>query len=719
MKASDFSDMFKFSDRLKLIVQNEIAECGLACIGMIANYHGHDFDMLSLRARFSSGDGRGLTFKDLILFASDLQLHTQAVKVDLENIHALRTPAILHWDLNHFVVFGGIKGKKYVIYDPAGSVRRYSVKEFSKHFTGVALQFSKRVDFSPAKARSKLRLSRIAGSVHGLTPSLVYLGFISLGILLISLISPYYALLMIDEGLASHDLSLINALFYAALVLCVLSAATNYMRSKVVLFVTSEFNQQSNLNLIRHLLHLPMSFFQVRHAGDILSRLDTMETLGHTLTEDLVISVIDGAIMVATFILLFMYSWQLTCLAFATTLLFGIVRVSIFNRDKSYQEDELAASAQEQVVLLESIRGMQSIKLYGIEPSRLNVWSKQFNKKLNASIKGHQLDINSQVVMDLIFGVETALILYIGTYLTLEGKISLGVLLAFIAKKDEFLSKVCSLVDRAVAFKMLDVQLDRLADIVLTEKEPVSVDRIDKELSGRIEISSLSYRYSANAPFILDNLDLTIDAGQSVAITGPSGSGKTTLIKLMLGLVEPHSGSVCVDGYNIRNVQKSYRKVVATVMQEDCILSGSIMDNICFFDDEPDHQWAMECAALACIHEDIIAMPMSYHSLVSDYNNTISGGQKQRILIARAFYQKPKILFMDEATSNLDTANEALINKAIKAMGVTRIIIAHRPETIQSADRIFDLVGGKLMERSKDGSDDGYEGDNAGYDLSS
>jgi ATP-binding cassette subfamily B protein RaxB len=274
--------------------------------------------------------------------------------------------------------------------------------------------------------------------------------------------------------------------------------------------------------------------------------------------------------------------------------------------------------------------------------------------------------------------------------------------MAFNAYKGQFDSRVSSLIDKFVEVKMLQLQGERLADIVLQQPETAHgrlVGEQEAPLTPSLEVRGLRFRYAEQEPYVLDGVSFRIAAGESVAIVGPSGGGKTTLINILLGILAPTQGEVLIGGQSVSHVGlDALRRMIGTVLQDDVLFAGSLADNISFFDPQADHAWIAECARLAAIHHDIAAMPMGYNTLVGDMGTILSGGQKQRVLLARALYKRPQILFLDEATSHLDIEREHLVNAAIKSINITRVIVAHRPETINSADRVINLAGGKVID---------------------
>ncbi|NQZ10751.1 MAG: peptidase domain-containing ABC transporter, partial [Algicola sp.] len=369
--------------------------------------------------------------------------------------------------------------------------------------------------------------------------------------------------------------------------------------------------------------------------------------------------------------------------------LYALIRIAMYRPFRNITEQEIIARAEENSNFMETVRAIQTIKLFGSEVKREGQWQNRYANAINQSIRLGHYKITYAGINRLLFGTENIVVIFLAASLVIDGGFSTGMLFAFISYKNQFMEKTANLIEKIIEFKMLGLHFERLADIALTKKERIDTQGIKKhDLAGSISVNNISFRYSDATPEVLSNFSLEIKAGESVAITGPSGCGKSTLLKLMLGLNKPDSGEVLLDGLPMEQLgNRQYRQQIAAVMQNDQLLSGSVADNIAFFAIPIDMELVAQCAGRASIHEDIIKMPMGYDSLIGDMGSSLSGGQKQRLLLARALYQKPKILFMDEATSHLDTKLEADINQSIKRLNMTRVIIAHRKETIASADR--------------------------------
>jgi ATP-binding cassette, subfamily B, bacterial CvaB/MchF/RaxB len=346
----------------------------------------------------------------------------------------------------------------------------------------------------------------------------------------------------------------------------------------------------------------------------------------------------------------------------------------------------------ESSVFIETVRAAQGVKLFNREVEREGVWLNKYADAVNANVRVGRFKIGFKAANDAIFGLENILTVYLAARLVLEGSLTVGMVFAFMSYRRNFLDKAVLLVEKALEFRLLDLHLERLADIALTPPEsghdrPLTYAR---PVKGGIELRNVAFRYSETEPFVLTDMNLCVAAGEYVTIAGPSGGGKTTLVKIMLGLLEPTSGDVLIDGVPLHVIgARAYREQVGAVMQDDQLLSGTIADNICFFDQSSDAEWMTHCAQRAAIHDDIMAMPMAYNTLVGDMGSSLSGGQKQRLLLARALYRRPRILILDEGTAHLDVSTETRINETLKQLAITRISVAHRPETMKAADRVI------------------------------
>ena len=686
--------------RLPEIRQAAATECGLACLAMIASYYGQQSDLNALRREYPVSL-KGATLATVMDIAAKLGLAGRPLRLEMEQLAGLRTPAILHWDMNHFVVLRRVGRSGVTIHDPAFGIRRFGFAEASKHFTGVALELTPDGRFRAQRAAPKLSLFDFLGQISGLAPVLIQTLVLSLVLQLYVLASPFYMQIVVDNAIAKddHDLLLVLALGFALFLL--INTGATLIRAKLLTSAQATLAFQMGTGLFRHLLRLPMSYFEKRHVGDLVSRFASTEPVRTLLAEGLVTALIDGTMAVLTAAMMFLYRPSLGLVVLAALALYLGLRIVFYHLMRRRTLDLIEAKSRESTTFIETMRAVQSIKIFTRETERSAVWMNRYAQVVWAEALTSLLKQIYQIANSLIFGLENVLVIYLGAQAALGGEMTVGMLFAFVSYKQQFVDKAARLVERAIEYRMLDLHLERLSDIASAEPEQGHCRPIayQQPIEGNLEVRDLSFRYAEGERFVLRNVNLRIRAGEYVAITGPSGGGKTTLLKVILGLLEPTSGEILVDGVPLRILgHEAFRKSIGVVMQDDQLLSGSIADNICFFDESFELEHMMRCAELAGIHDEICHMPMAYNSLIGDMGTSLSGGQMQRILLARALYRRPRLLFMDEGTSHLDIATEHQVTAAVKTLGLTRVIIAHRPETIDSARRRLVLRDGELHE---------------------
>jgi len=689
---------FGFSKKLPVIIQTEVAECGLTCIAMILNYHGHKINLNKLRQQHGVSQ-HGITLLGLMEIAESLELTTRPVKLELESVGNLPCPCILHWNMNHFVVLRKVTKKGLVIHDPASGSKFVSFEKANELFTGVALELLPTQSFEKKTEISKVSFSNLWSKIVGLKRSLVNILFLSFVIQVFSLAAPFYSQLIFDDVLVNSDYGLLTVLAFGFLLLQVLKAVTSFIRSYAALHLGSLLNFQMSLNIFRHLIRLPADYFSKRHIGDILSRFNSAHQIRQMLTDGVVTVLVDGIMAISTLIFMLVYSPTLTLVSVMTLLCYLIIRIVAYRLTRDRIEESIIAKAEENSTFLETLRAMKGIKTFGKESDRTNVWQNKLAAVINTDIKVSKLDIGFGFSHELLFGIESVVVMFIGANLILDGQFSVGMLIAFMAYKGNFLQRGYALIEIFLEFKMLSLYLERLSDIVLLPKEDVGIFNPNTGIEGIIECKDVCFKYAEKEALVLDSINFRVEPGESVAIVGPSGGGKSTLLHLLVGLYQPTSGVIMVDGKKLNDIGiANFRKCIAVVHQNDQLLSGTIEENICFFDSNPDLGFIKECAQMAGIASDIEKMPMQFRTLIGDMGSALSGGQIQRVMLARALYRKPKIIMLDEATSHLDQANESIINQSIKDLNITRIIIAHKKETIISADRVINIDDGKIVD---------------------
>jgi ATP-binding cassette, subfamily B, bacterial CvaB/MchF/RaxB len=683
---------------MQFIYQSEAAECGLACMAMVASHHGHQLDLSALRNRYAVSL-KGANLQHLIQLGDQLALAGRALRLELDELSQLKLPCILHWNLNHFVVLKKVTKRHAVILDPAVGERKVAMSEVSDCFSGIALELTPTRGFSKRDERIRLGLSAFWSRIEGLLPSLVKIFVLSLLLQLFVLASPYYVQLVVDEVLISADRPLLLVLALGFGLLMLVKVLTQALRGWVILYLGSSMNLQMATNLFRHLVHLPLSYFEKRHIGDIISRFGSLNKVRELLTNSLVEGVIDGLMASCVLVMMYVYSPTLASVVLATVLLYAALRWMLYRPMRESTEASIMAVADEQSNFMETVRGMQTIKLFGQQSQRLNIWQNRYSHAVNQNFLLGRWQISYQTINQLLFGIENTIVIFLAAVSVIDGLLTVGMLFAFLTYKTQFTERMAALIDKLVQLYMTRLHLERLSDIALTEKEQDDSALGYRDISGALEVKQLCYRYSATDPLLFNNISFSIACGESVAIIGPSGGGKTTLAKVLLGLLPPESGKILADDIDIYQLGLGhYRQQVGAVMQHDQLMSGSLADNIAFFDPQKNMDKVIQSAMLAGIHQDIVSMPMAYNTLIGDMGSSLSGGQQQRLHLARALYRRPRLLLMDEATSSLDVELESHVNQSIKKLNITRIIIAHRPETIMSADRVLLLCDGNVTD---------------------
>lgn len=694
---------FRGGRTLPLILQTEATECALACLAMIAGYHGYETDLPALRRRFGISM-KGATMRRLIEIAEQLQLSARPVRLEHQDEiwKELKCPAILHWDLNHFVVVKRADRRTLVIHDPGLGERTMTYQEASPHITGVAVVITPTATFTKQAPTPRVTLSQLTGPIRGLWPALAQLLALSLVLQLVTILSPFYMQWTVDQALLAGDRNLLSVLAIGFAWLVAFGVVVSLVRGWIVLRVSTALNAQWMSNLLTHLLRLPTSFFQKRRTGDILSRFGDLKTIQTTISTGFVEAIVDGVMALATLGMMLAYSVKLAVVTLVAVALYLALRLLAYRPLRAASQKQLNGQAKQDSHLLETLRGIQSIQMTGTETLRRVGWQNLFVDTLNRSIEIAKFNLGFGAANQLVFGLERILVIWLGAMLTLDAVFSVGMLFAYLSYKDQFATRISSVVDRALAFRMLRLNAERLADIALAEPEAIFLPegqggRTATARTGEIRVRGLGFRYADGDPWILKGLDLTITPGQSVAIVGSSGCGKTTLVKLLAGLLSPTEGEILLGGVPYARLDRqSFRDTVAAVMQDDQLFTGSILENIASFEAGASPERVREAAQLAGVHDEIQAMAMQYQTFIGDMGSALSGGQRQRILLARALYRRSQVLLLDEATSNLDVARERLVNDAVKNLNITRIIIAHRPETINSADRVLMMAGGRI-----------------------
>lgn len=690
---------FRHQPQLPVFLSAEGAECGLVCMAMIGSYHGHRLDVNGLRQRFPVSMA-GLNLRGLIKLCDELGFSSRPLRVEMDGLTQLRLPAVLHWGFNHFVVLSSMGKDRIVIHDPALGRVSYSIAEASALFTGVVLEVEPSANLQPVEARAPVRLRSLWSGMRGGAQGIALVLMLSIALQLTTFMLPFQLQIVIDEAVGRADLDLLSIVAVSFVCLSLLTATLSGLRDWTVQLLGQQMVFQVVGNLLHHLLRLPSSFFEKRHVADIISRMNSTKAVQDAVTQGILSAVLDGSMVVVSGIIMFIYAPPLASIVLLSTVILAAVSLALYPMIRARTQEAITLSAEEQSYLMETIRATTTIKLLGREAEREGGWRNLYSRSITAVVSAGRFQISFDVLQNAILMVQATLVLYVGArqILTDQG-LSIGMLIAFLSFRQTFSDSARALIAKGMQFRMLGLHLDRLGDIVSQKAEEPEPIAQGGKFVGTIECRDLSFQYGATDPWVLQHIDVRINEGDFVAITGASGSGKSTLLKLILGLQQPTQGQIFIGEQPASaGLWRAWRASSGVVSQDDRLLSGSLADNIAFFDPDMDIARVEAVARDALIHEEIVRMPMGYQTPVGDMGSSLSGGQRQRVLLARALYRSPKVLVLDEGTANLDADNEDAIADLISAMPVTRIVVAHRPALVARASRVLHLNQGRLFE---------------------
>lgn len=683
-------------------VQSEVSECGLACLSICSSILGAELDMSTLRRKYHNSQ-RGVDLNQLIAMAGSMDLQCRPVRCEPTDLQHLSLPAILHWRLNHFVVLEGVRRGRYQIIDPAHGSISLTPAEFSEAFTGVAVEVSTTPSFRPRKQQSPLNIwsmlrfgDGIGSSLfHALVYSFLLQGFV--------LLSPFFIQLAVDEGVIRNDQGFLVALSLGFAGVAIFNSLAEAMRGITLQRATALMGWDMSRRLFHHLVSLPLTWFHRRRLADALSRMESIDPIRQLIANGLIGALLDGVLALGILVFMFFYSPAMTGVAVAGSALYVLIKLLTLSTSMKVGMANLQASIAERGTRIETLRAMQSVKTMGGESAREALWANKYADLVRASLQSAYLQLGIGASRTLLDGLSLVAIVYIGTGAILKGDFTVGALYAVVAYRQQLSNRVATLVDQCISWRLTELHSDRIADIALhPSEEGFSKDPSRSgQILGHIQLRSVSFQYAAHEPPVLRNINLDISPGEFVAITGPSGCGKSTLVKILTGLYPPSTGEVLYDGTNIISWgARVVRQRMGVVMQDDELLTGSILENVTFFSERPDIALAWQCLELSAARDDVQRMPMQLETLVGDMGSTLSGGQKQRLLLARALYRQPAILVLDEATANLDLARERSIYSALNDLKITRILITHRPDTLRLANRLVCVEGGRIVSDS-------------------
>lgn len=682
--------MFFRRKKIPVILQSEISECGLACLVMLAGYFGKRVDLAAARS-IHEVTMDGMTLRNLVNAFEQVGMTSRASRVEIEDLHTITRPVILHWSFNHYVILIKVNRKGAIIHDPAIGQRSISLRELSDKFTGVILEAWPIETFNKEPLEINVNVKDLFKGISGLGKILSGVLAISVVIELLSISVPAATQFTIDTLIRSNDIQGIYSLSIVVISALLAKSFFSVIRAITLMNLRYSLGVKWAEMFFNRVVSLKLPFFIKRHIGDISSRFQALCAIQESFDSNMISSALDAIVVFISIVVIINYSPVLAIPPVFFSLFYAAIRIGLFNKFKTLKNETIIHESIQQSHFIESIRAITAIKMLNLDVLRRREWVNYVVNSTRSANRTFKMDLFTNTLGILLQGLSGVFILTTGA-IYFDSGLSTGALFGVMLYGDMIVSRVIKLSDALSEFFLISMHCHRLTDVAVSPTESEGGEKFGSNISGSIIIKNLAYRYSQNQPYIFDGINLEILPGESVAIVGASGCGKSTLLNVLAGLYEPTNGEILINGKNISSIdKKSLRQKISFVMQDDKLLSGTIKKNITSFSESPNDERMEECASYAAIDDEIMKLPLGYETKIGDIGSTLSGGQRQRVAIARALYRHPSILLLDEATSNLDINNEKKITKAINALSITRVFIAHRPEMIKSADRIYDL----------------------------
>lgn len=679
------------------VPQMEMVECGAAALAMVLGYWGHHAPLPQVREACKvSRDGANAA--NILQAARSYCLEAEAVKVEVEEIRNLPLPAILHWEFKHFVVLERITAKGVHIIDPGMGRRFVSMTELRISFTGVALVFAPDDDFVGRKRRFP-SLGRYLEIMRSVRPSLMQLLGASLMLQAVGLIFPMASQVLVDRVLLPHYQPWLWGLAVGLTLALVAKLLLELLRSYVLQGLQNRMDKQLMEGFTTHLISLPLSFFLQRQAGDLMQRLESNSQIRDLLSSRSVSAVLDVFLLLGYSSLMLAYHWQLGLLVMGLSAVRIVLLLAIRRYNQQLMTTELTVLGQEVSILMEALGSLETIKASASEDRVMARWIPRLVRRANVSMERKRLAITSNQSMGILQGLASAALFWVGGREVLGERMTLGVFTAFLSLQGLFMGPLESMLGAITDLQFLTSHLLRLDDVMENSPE-TSGSANPGRLKGCIDLEGVSFRYAEGSPWVLQDIHLSLKPGEKVALVGRTGAGKSTLARLLMGMHLPTEGIIRFDRQDLRTLDlEKLRGQMGVVMQESFLLDDTVRANVALRDPMLPMDRIRWAAEVAHIHEVIYKLPQGYNTRLGENAKSLSGGERQRLCVARAVALEPSILLLDEATSSLDLETEARVHANLAELGCTRIVIAHRLDTVKDADRILVLEGGRITQQ--------------------
>ena len=689
--------------RVPVVMQMEALECGAASLGMVLAYWKKWLPLE--RLRIDCGVSRdGSNALNILKAARKYGMVAKGFRMEVERLRKVEDPAILHWNFCHFVVFNGFKGDKVSLNDPARGRVLVDMEEFNRSFTGIVLTFQPGPEFEPSGQHASV-LSFVRQRMKSARAALLFTFLTGLLMAFVGLVSPVFSQIFMDDILSGKNPDWFKFFIGLYAVLVVFQFIVQVMQDFRWVIYQAQLDIEANTSFIWHVLHLPISFFQQRFAGDLVIRQQSNQTCAAHLVQKIAPAVVDISLLIIYLLVMSRYSLPLTAVGLTVAVLnLGLMRYIAdkrMNLGRVLERDNGKLNG----TTMSSIEGMETIKAAGAELGFFQRWSGVFATKLNSEVRQNKTSVYLEILPLLLQQLSANVILVLGAYLILKGELTIGMLTAFQGFMTSFMNPLNKLMDTGQTLIETRTQMERIEDVYNSERdvkdealtEPITGSG---KLGGKVEVRNVVFGYNPLSTPLLDGLSFTLEPGKSVALVGSSGCGKSTIAKLVSGLYEPWSGEILFDGMPRKEIQRAvFTNSVAMVDQDITLFEDSIANNVKIWDHSiEDFAMIMACRD-AQIYTDIVTRPDGFNERLTEGGSNLSGGQRQRLEIASALAREPVVLILDEATSALDAATEERVMRSIRQAGISLIIIAHRLSTIRDCDEIIVLDKGHVMER--------------------
>ena len=689
--------------RVPFVHADTLTECGAACLTMVLRYYGRKVSLVDCHEQ--CGVSRdGTSARHLTTAARHYGLQATGLSVPIDGLAEVSTPAILHWNFNHFVVLEKAGPTGAMIVDPAFGRTRVSPDELGISYTGVALTFTPGPRF--VRGWNDLpspwaTLGRAVWTTPQLRPLMVWVGLASLLLVAFGLVNPALTKVLVDQVLPARLDGVLTVIAFGIGFIAVTSLLASVLRALLLVNLSSRADAQLMTGFVDRLFDLPYTFFQSHSIGDLNQRVSSNSQIRAVLTQQLLNSGVDGLLVLVYSVVLLLISPAFGLLTLAIGLVQVLLLVLPARRLTLLTTRELAEVGRTGSFVIEALSAIDTVKASAAESSVKRRFSRLLTDQIDASMRLRRFGAVLGASTSSLSHFAAMLLLWFGAHQVLDGSLSLGTMLALLALSLNLLTPMTNLVQSVQGLQQVQGHMLRLATVLVAPREQEFESLpAGPRLSGRVELREVSYRYDSTAPWAVRELSVTVEPGARVAIVGPSGSGKSTVAKLLLGLVEATEGSVVYDGVDIAGVdRRSVRSQCGVVMQESMVFNGSIRDNVTLHQDEVQIDAVERAIRDAALADDVARMPMGVETIVSEGGSALSGGQRQRLGIARALARDPAVLVFDEATSHLDMLAEQEIGQNLRSRRVSTIMIAHRLSTVRDADLIVVMAEGRMVEQ--------------------